>query len=71
MNDQKQSKFSSLPVSVLSDALRTSILISARAAAFRTDWSRAVGGQEYPRTRRCHSPAGNAPGQLPASGMWR
>jgi len=30
----------------------------------------ALGGQEYPPTRRCHSPAGNAPEQLPASGMW-
>ena len=30
-----------------------------------------LGGQEYPLTRRCHSAAGNAPGQLPASGMWR
>ena len=27
--------------------------------------------QEYPPTRRCRSPAWNAPGQLPASGMWR
>ena len=31
----------------------------------------ALGEQEYPPTRRCRSPAGNAPGQLPASGMWR
>ena len=31
----------------------------------------ALGEQEYPPTRRCRSTAGNAPGQLPASGMWR
>ena len=31
----------------------------------------ALGGQEYQPTCRCRSPAGNAPGQLPASGMWR
>ena len=28
-------------------------------------------GQEYPPIRRCRSPAGNSPGQLPASGVWR
>ena len=31
----------------------------------------ALGGQEYPPTRRYHSPARDALGQLPASGMWR